>query len=486
VLRLSTSPRLNPAYGREIRDYTVACEPGETVQIHATVPRGQTLAVNSGAALRGSVSQSIPLRAGQAFEFTVTDASGSRTDDVRCTPADFPTWVVRRQGKPEFKWVIFSPRSGPYAIIADNHGVPIWWMKSPTGTARNASVLPDGTVTWWNPGGPSADGDEGYYRIYRLDGTVVNTITASASDGHGEVGANLHDLEELPNGDFVLIAYVPRSVTSLEPYGGPKHGGVVLDAVIQEVAPSGALLWSWDSADYISPSETDWRFARRRPTATGQTAYDIIHMNSIQEIDTGGCALAPVGASPATCNIVFSARHLDAVYSISMATGKINWKLGGTNVPGESLAFVNDPYGDFGGQHYARVLPNGLLSVHDNGTFLKRPPRIVVYRLGPHTATLVQRITDSRVTYSGCCGSDTPLSGGDWLIDWGGNPLITELTPAGFPVFTITFPPGWSYRALPVTSSQVTRSTLIAGMNAIFLATTNPQGSGSGSIPPPG
>jgi hypothetical protein len=183
---------------------------------------------------------------------------------------------------------------------------------------------------------------------------------------------------------------------------------------------------------------------------------------------------------------VFSARHLDAVYSISMATGTVNWKLGGTSVAGESLAFVKDPYGNFSGQHYARVLPDGLLSVHDNGTFLKRPPRVVVYRLGPHTATLVQQITDARATSSGCCGSDTPLSGGDWLIDWGGNPLITELTPEGAPVFTLTFPPGWSYRALPVAASRVTRSALIADMNTMFLAATSPQAADPGSVTPPG
>ena len=49
----------------------------------------------------------------------------------------------------------------------------------------------------------------------------------------------------------------------------------------------------------------------------------------------------------------------------------------------------------------------------------------------------VKQITDPRVTSSGCCGSARKLPGGDWVISWGANPLITEVTPAGKLVFTL-------------------------------------------------
>ncbi len=42
--------------------------------------------------------------------------------------------------------------------------------------------------------------------------------------------------------------------------------------------------------------------------------------------------------------IVFSARHLDAVYRIRLADGGVDWKLGGSVRP-ESLAILDDPDG---------------------------------------------------------------------------------------------------------------------------------------------
>jgi hypothetical protein len=468
ALRLTATPSLMPAYQAALLDYTVACEPQGAVTVRASVPRRETLSIDGGPPLRGSIERRLRLQAGEAFTFTVGGSSGSVTHDVRCTPLDFPRWTVHGSGLPAARWIIFGPDQGPYNVITDSHGTPVWWMRSPSGDTTNASVLPDGDVAWWNAGTISGDTNEGYDTIRKLNGSLVDTLTASTSDGHGEVGANLHDLQELANGDFLLIANAPSSVPSLAPYGGRHQPGIVVDSIIQEVTPSGKLLWSWDTANHIKPSETDWGFAHSPGSWKGKKAYDIIHMNSIQMIETGGCAVAPTKTSPATCDIVFSARHLDAVYSISMATGKINWKLGGTEVPGESLKFVGDPYGDFGGQHDARILANGTLTLFDNGTRARRPPRAVSYRLGPHTATLINQITDPSIHTSTCCGSATLLPEGDWLIDWGGDPVISEFTHTGHQVLTLVLHSVFSYRALPVTAPKVTRRALIAAMNEMF------------------
>jgi hypothetical protein len=474
TFELTTSPRLDPPYDAAVSDYTVACEPAGAVIIRATVPSGQTLSINGGPALNGSVVETIPLRADQAFMFTLTDTTGSTTHEVRCTPADFPSWTVERDGTPDVDWIALTPPGGgPYAVITDNWGVPVWWMRSPTGSIANASVLPSGHVAWWNVGGESGDGEEGYYSIYDLDGKLVNSVAASTSDGHGEIGANVHDLEELPNGDFLLLAYVPVSGVNLEPHVG-NSDATVLDAVIQLISPTGELLWSWDSdgtvyregtyseGSAIGLGETDWAFAGTPILWNGEPVYDVIHMNSIQEVDKGDCV------ATMSCEIVFSARHLDAVYGISMATGAMSWKLGGTKVPGESLEFVDDPYGTFTGNHFARILPNGHLTVHDNGTLAGRAPRAAQYEINNtnRTATLTSQVTDPRASHSICCGSATLMPGGDWLISWGGNGIVSELAPDGTPVLTLSFPSGFSYRAYDVTSDQIDRHALIGGMNA--------------------
>jgi hypothetical protein len=99
-------------------------------------------------------------------------------------------------------------------------------------------------------------------------------------------------------------------------------------------------------------------------------------------------------------------------------TGSIEWKLDGTTTP-QSLTITNGPV-SFSGQRDAQLLPDGTISVHDNGTNAGRPPRVVRFSVDPvaRTATLIQTITDPTVTAtSECCGSDRLRPGGGWVID---------------------------------------------------------------------
>jgi hypothetical protein len=477
---ITTTPALDPAFNPALLDYTIACGSSSHIVIQATVPPSQTLSVNGGPAVSGDVNQSVPLQVDQAFTFTLTTASGASTYDVRCTPADFPTWTAQRTGTPQTQWITLTPPLSPYlggglyAVIANSWGVPVWWMRAPAGSSLdNASVLPNGEVAWWIPSGATndqtGDGQVGYYNVSTLAG--ASTTVTAASDGLGEMGANLHDFELLSNGNYLLIATVPRTGVNLTSCGVNNTNATVIDAIIQEVTPGGSLVWSWNTANHIGLCETDYAAGGNltgalATTWNGSPAYDIIHMNSIQLVDDGSCLATQ------SCNIVFSARYLDAVYSLNMATGAINWKLGGTPVA-KSLRFVGDPSANFSGQHFARILPNGTLTIFDNGTFVGRPPRAANYQISTATmtATLLSEVTDPSVSSSGCCGSASLLPGGDWLISWGANSLVTELTPSGNPVLTITFPSGSTYRAYPVADSNlINRGTLIAGMNAQFAA----------------
>ena len=213
----------------------------------------------------------------------------------------------------------------------------------------------------------------------------------------------------------------------------------MLDAQIAHVTSAGAVDWRWKSQDHIALSESaPWGQSPGMLTAYhGQPAYDIVHLNSI-ELDGDG--------------IVFSARHLDAVYRLRLADGSIDWKLGGTARP-ESLTIVDDPLGatSFGGQHDARMLADGTLTLHDNGTGRDRPPRALRYSLdtSARTATLLEQLTDSRVPGSGCCGSARRLTAAT-ARGWGGAGVISELAPDGRPVLTLTIAaPVFSYRAVP-------------------------------------
>ena len=114
----------------------------------------------------------------------------------------------------------------------------------------------------------------------------------------------------------------------------------------------------------------------------------------------------------------------------------------------ESLTVLNDPVvtagGSFRGQHDARVLSDGTVTVHDNG-FHPTPSGRRARSAMPSTQTRRPRRLSSRRTIPGpfatpvCCGSARKLAGGNWLMSWGSTGVITELSPSGSRVFKLTF-----------------------------------------------
>ena len=457
-LAISTTPGLNPAYKATVPDYSVRCTAGEPVTLRADVPEGQTLAVDDGPPESGTLTKDVALSPGQAFRLTVTASGGAQatTHYVRCVPGDLPRWRVKRNGTPVSQWIVFAPteretgpRGAPYSVIADSHGVPVWWARASGATPLTTTVLPDGTVAWARLGGPFS---QTYWDHVKLDGTALDPFNTV-----GE-GADHHDFQALPNGNHLMIAYRPRLHVDLRRFGGPRDA-TVYDGQVQELTPEGRLVWSWSTKGHIALDETAlWRLKKTDLEHKGKPAFDLIHMNSV-EYD-----------GP---NLLISGKGVNAVYLVRRRDGKVLWKLGGSPTP-ESLTVKRDPYGDkiFGAQHDARMHPDGTVSLHDNGTFRHgHVPRIVRYRIDTRarTATLVQSFTNRRVKESYCCGSAQRLSGGRWLVDWGANPIIEELRSGGKPVLTLTMPRKlFSYRAQSVGPGILTRDALRAGMDAQY------------------
>ena len=458
-LAIRASPRLSPSYRAGVPDYTVRCKRGKPVTVQASIPAGQKLAMDGGPPAEGSLKQDVNLDVGQAFTFTVTGADGaSNTHNVRCAPSDLPVWRVERHGTPVTEWIAFAPterekppRPAPYNVIADSYGVPVWWKRTSDGIPTATTVLADGTVIWGRLNGPFSQAD---WDHVKLDGTPLPSL--GAGGGHPDH----HDIQLLPNGNRLMIVYIPRRHVDLRRFGGPRDT-TVFDGQVQELTPDGQLVWSWSTKGHVKLNETAaWRLRSRGifMKYEGKPAVDLIHMNSVEYVGP---------------DLLVSGKDVNAVYLMRRSDGKILWKLGGTHRP-ESLKVKGDRYGSFplDGQHDARAQPDGTVSVHDNGTFgHKRLPRVVRYRINPRarTARLVQRIADKRVGHSYCCGNAQRLTGGRWLVDWGATSIIEELTGRGKRILTITLPRKlFSYRAQSVPPGILTRDALRAGMNAMY------------------
>lgn len=447
ALQITMSVASFPAFNPAITDYVLTPPSAVPLVVSVNAPQGTQVSVDGQPFRSLSFTAPVHIAAGQSFPIVVNASGSSNTYYVRGLPSDFPGWTTERPGTPQTEYFAIAPdialvTTGPpkhYLIIADGYGVPIWWYRS-SDEPRNAILLADGDIAFTTSTGAEE---------HRFDGTLVRSFGVTGLSG-GTL--DLHELQQLPNGDFVIMADVTRAPVNLSAEGG-NPAGAIIDNVIQEIAPNGSLVWQWSTMDHIPVTEADaiwWgQNIANLPLA------DPYHMNSIEPNGNG---------------FIVSFRHLDAVYQIDKASGNIVWKLGGTHRP-ESLNLVGDTYGNFGGQHDARILPDGTLTVHDNGTNRGRGPRAARYSINTttNTATFMEQVSDPTVTSSLCCGSARKGSGGDWTITWGLTSIVTEMTPAGKSVFRMTFnDPYFTYRAEPIPFGVLSPTTLRNGMNAQF------------------
>lgn len=461
ALRVVARPALVPRFHRNVTDYVTRCESGKRLRLSVTAPRSVRTAVDRRSARKGSFTAYVRVTSGQSFRFVVTTRHGDRhrrrSYFVRCLPPNFPAWSAERPGRPQAAWYVVAPccsELATYVAIFDTHGVPVWWID--TGTPPlDASLLPDGDVVWAQRRGVDlAPGvSSGTYEEHGLAGKLRRTFTTP--DGSP---TDRHELQLLPNGDYVVVVYRARDGVDLSPYGGPSDA-TVLDAVVEEITPDHKIAWSWSTADHVDLAETGrWyqNFVIDNPVRLpdGRTAYDIVHLNAVE----------PYGPH----RFLVSLRHTDAVYSIDKSSGDVLWKLGGTPTS-RSLKILGDHVADFGGQHDVRVLPDGTVTLHDNGTLRGRRPRALRFRVRPRarTATLIEHVTYREAATSGCCGSARKLPGGHWVISWGGLHDIEETTSAGKRAFALHFPSYISYRAFPVLPGRLSYKALRRGMNAM-------------------
>ncbi|HEX5593366.1 MAG TPA: aryl-sulfate sulfotransferase [Solirubrobacterales bacterium] len=435
---------LTPSFDPDVTDYTTRCN-GDPLEVSGRTAEGTTVAVDGGDPATGKFTASVPLEENQAFSFTTTTEAGTDTYFVRCLPVGFPPWEYEQLRQPSHQLYVVAPNlalSGAptqYVVIFDSNGVPVWWYHEPGGTMQDAKVLPDGSLAWWN----SSTG----YVLRETDGTFIQGVTAVGGPTDG------HELQQLPNGNFLLISSEKVEDLDLTEFGGAEHEDVE-EMLVQEISPTGELIWNWSTKGHIALAETGrwWPTALSRPEPR-----DIIHMNAIE----------PVGENA----VMISVRHTDAIYKIDKTTGNIIWKLGGTWTP-KSLKVVNDPEGTYplGGMHDIRLLPDGTITIHDNNTGLGQPPRAVRYAIDEanKTATFVEQVSDPLQPSSFCCGSSRRSDDGSWLMSWGGSSYVAEYDAAHQTNFRLKFGGTlFSYRAVPVQDGLLSVSSLRAGMDAM-------------------
>jgi hypothetical protein len=446
VTGMTTTPSVFPGFSTSTHDYALYCKSGvNAITFTLTLGDGtqSTAQVNLGE------NQAAVLQASNGPFW------------VRCLPHDFPVLKAQVLNATDFAnaapgWYLtgnasVSASSSTYAMILDKNGTPVWYQKAPGG-AVNVEALPGDKIAWMALNGPGVGADPSVgYRAYDLDDQTTQTIKAPV------LPTDPHELLPMPNGDYLMIGSPLRQMTVT--YQNTTYHAIV-DCVVQEVNSQGSLVWSWRASDHVSPASSVLALPA---TINGQTALDVYHCNSVD-------------ADPATGQVLLSMRHTSSVYLIErvnpngglVQNGPLLWKLEGcgnsaTDPDHETvLALQQDPEGCFAGQHDARFLPNGNVTIYDDHTAQQGTgARGVEYSVDvpSASATFVAQFSDGRGNASATGSFRMYDNGADNLVGWGFSPGsgFTEFGPydaatgGATPFFSVTFPNGeLDYRAVKV------------------------------------
>lgn len=323
-------------------------------------------------------------------------------------------------------------QSGP--LIIDNHLQPVWFKPTPAdevaGNLSEQAYEGKPVLAWWQGVVTNTGATErGEYVI--VDQHYRTVATLKGADGWV---LTLHEL--VIRGDDAWVTANKNLPMDLSKYGGAYNGALIDSAVQEYNLKTGKLVRSWDALDHIPLGDS------QATLPTNGFPWDAYHVNAID--------------LPGDGSFVVSMRNTWAAYKVDIATGTIEWTLGGRH-----SSFKFGPGAEFAWQHDLVVYPGTtLVSAFDDhccqitggGTYVSAtgPSRGLVLSLNErtHTATLADQYTHGDGFDADYMGSIQPLANGNELVGWGSAPYISEYSTSGRLLLDAKLPsPDLSYRA---------------------------------------
>ena len=428
---------LYPAFDPQTLHYGIGCNSTDTLVL--TVSAAATARVAVAGVQAANAPVSVAVTANSDVAIRVTDASGAGTTYVvHCLPEVF--FEIETHTFPNtdaFEDLILFNRAG-YFTLMDRNGVPRLHL-------RFAGALPF-AVRFHRVG---ADGAYRYgFRAESVGYIILDEDFEVLADDVRTVAPltriNTHDFQILEDGNYLLMSYEPatRDFSDIDlPYldGAAVSSVDVRDAAFQIVTPGGHAIFTWNSWGNMAIEDC----VQHRFPVTLSTDPDMrspeggyAHINGMHVVD------GVLVASMRGCSKV-----LGIDVTPGATRGDVLWRMGRTNLSDAAWAardigprpldFINDPEGEFCGQHTARFLPNGNVFLFDNGVVCAIDPwtfeelgregydfsRAVEYALDldNHEAVFVRdhSLRGERSHLGYATGNVDVLDNGDWLVSWG-------------------------------------------------------------------
>jgi EmrB/QacA subfamily drug resistance transporter len=322
-------------------------------------------------------------------------------------------------------------QSGP--LILDRNLQPLWFRPAPEKVvAANLSLQTyegQPALAWWqgvvtNTGSTESGEDvvvnRHYQTVARLkgaDGWVLTLHALTISGNDAWVTANKN---------------VARNLSA---YGGAYNGALIDSAVQEYNLETGKLLRTWDALEHIPPEDS------YATVPTNGFPWDTYHVNALELAGNGKTFLV-------------SMRNTWAAYLVNIATGRIQWTLGGKRSgfkfgPGAAFQWQHDvafaPGSSAAGPRstitmfddHCCQLTGGGTSVPATGS-----SRGLVLDLDQQTrtATLAAQYPSGGEFETEYMGDTQPLANGNVFVGWGSEPYFSEFTRSGQRLLEGNFP----------------------------------------------
>jgi len=322
-------------------------------------------------------------------------------------------------------------QSGP--LLLDRELQPVWFQPADEHVlAANLSLQRyegEPVLAWWQGKVTNTGSTEsGEYVV--VDKHYRTVARLKAKDGWV---LTLHEI--VIDGDKAWVTANKNLAKDLSGYGGAYNGALIDSAVQEYDLKTGKLLRNWDALDHIPLGESE------ASLPTNGFPWDAYHVNSIQLVGAG--------------KFLVSMRNTWAAYLVDIATGKIEWTLGG-----KRSDFRFGPEAAFQWQHDVNMQPDGTVTVFDDHCCRQTGGGTSVHATGPSRGLILHLDQQARTVKlagqygerggfeSEYMGNTQVLAGGDVFVGWGSEPYLSEFDHSGKLLFEGELPgPNLSYRA---------------------------------------
>lgn len=289
-------------------------------------------------------------------------------------PSDFVPVGVEKADATQMAdgWTFIMAGSLQGYIYAIDETGAVRWMLSEKGLGVAGSLLPLSNGNYLI-GGDKSFGQYYKYNLFELNmtGQIINEYL---------VNGYHHDAQELPNGNLLILA-------------NNVNGDVVEDTMYEIERSTGAILRTWDLNSYFNVGNYNNAGQHVSDVNYGSDTHDWLHTNGMEYDES-------------TNSVLISARHQDAVFSMSLETGDINWILSNPDdlwpeyLKEKLLKPTGNNFEWQYGQHNISLLPNGDIMMFDNGDYRSKNTDEVLPATEGYSRAVVYRIDKESMTVS--------------------------------------------------------------------------------------